>query len=43
MLVSISQLPPISVAETLTAAPGVVDLWCFFYEAAASPELFAAY
>ncbi len=43
MLVSISQLPPISVAETLTAAPGVVDLWCFFYEAAASPELLAAY
>ncbi len=32
MSTSILQLPPISVDETLTAPPGRVDLWCFFYE-----------
>ena len=26
-------------AETLAAAPGVVDLWCFFYEGLDDPAL----
>ncbi len=40
---SIGQLPAILVSETLTARPGLVDLWCFFYEGIEQPELLAAY
>ena len=43
MLPFISQLPPIRVPETLGAPPGVIDLWCFFYEQVEQPELMAAY
>lgn len=53
MLPFISQLPPVLVPETLGAPPGVIDLWCFFYERewererereqVEQPELMAAY
>lgn len=33
----------ISVRETLTGAPGIVDLWYWFYEALDEPDLLAAY
>lgn len=29
---ALRELPPIAVAETLTGRPGIVDLWCFFYD-----------
>jgi len=34
--------PAISVPETLTAAPGVVDVWCHFYDERGDEELEAA-
>ncbi len=43
MLPPILQLPAISIPETLAARPGVVDLWCFFYEGIEQPDLLAAY
>lgn len=36
-------LPPVSVDETLAGAPGIVDLWCFFYEGLDDPVLLAAH
>jgi 4'-phosphopantetheinyl transferase len=36
-------LPPVSVGETLTGAPGIVDLWCYFYEGIDDPELLASH
>ena len=43
MLRSPRSLPPVSVRETLAGAPGVVDVWCFFYEGVDDPALLAAY
>ena len=31
-LASLHPYPRVSVEETLTAAPGIVDLWCYFYD-----------
>ena len=31
-LASLHPYPRVSVEETLTAAPGIVDVWCYFYE-----------
>lgn len=42
-LPSIGALPPVRVEETLAGAPGVVDLWCFFYESMNDPATLAAY
>lgn len=36
-------LPPVEVGETLAGMPGIVDLWCFYYEGIDDPELLAAY
>ena len=43
MLADIGTLPPIATAETLTARPGLVDLWYFFYEPETDPQLLADY
>lgn len=43
MLLSPQSLPPIDVSETLSGAPGIVDLWCFFYEGVDDPALLAAH
>ena len=40
---SLHGLPPVSVAETLAGAPGIVDVWCFFYQGVDEPALLAAY
>jgi 4'-phosphopantetheinyl transferase len=40
---SIHQLPPVSLAETLTLAPGIVDLWWWCYEPISDPGSWAAY
>jgi len=39
---SVNQLPAVSIAETLTANKGIVDLWCYFYEGI-DPELLVAH
>ena len=31
-LASLGPYPRVSVKETLTAAPGIVDVWCYFYD-----------
>ena len=41
MLRHVRNLPPVSARGT--AAPGVVDLWCFFYESVNDAALLAAY
>lgn len=47
MLTSIDQLPAVTLADAVTARPGVVDLWCFFYqgldEDAEGRQLLASY
>lgn len=37
------ELPPVVVSETLAGTPGVVDLWCFFYEGIDEPALLDAH
>ncbi len=37
----LGELPPVSIAETLTSKPGIVDLWYDFYEDTADPALLA--
>jgi 4'-phosphopantetheinyl transferase len=39
----IADLPPISVPETLSVAPGIVDLWWWLYEPVEDAELWAAW
>jgi 4'-phosphopantetheinyl transferase len=43
LALSIDQLQPVSLAETLTLAPGIVDLWWWCYEQISNPRLWAAY
>jgi 4'-phosphopantetheinyl transferase len=40
---ALAALPPIARAETLTALPGRVDLWSFFYEETTDSALFDSY
>lgn len=39
----IEELPPVVPNETLAGRPGLVDLWCFYYEAKGEPEILSAY
>lgn len=43
MLTPIEDLPAVTLAETLAQSPGVVDLWCFFYEGLDDQALLDAY
>lgn len=43
MLRTVRELPPISIAETLSVRPGRVDLWLFFYEELEDAELNKVY
>jgi 4'-phosphopantetheinyl transferase len=43
LLPHVDGLPPVRIDETLAAAPGTVDLWCFFYEGSDESEDLAAY
>jgi 4'-phosphopantetheinyl transferase len=36
-------VPPVSVDETLAGAPGIVDVWCYFYEGIDDPALLASH
>ena len=40
---SLYALLPVSVDETLAGAPGIVDVWCYFYEGIEDPALLASH
>lgn len=40
---ALRELPPVAVAETLTGRPGIVDLFCFFYDEQADVVPFDSY
>lgn len=40
---SLCQLPPVSVEDTLSLRPGIVDLWYYYYEGIDDMELLAAH
>jgi 4'-phosphopantetheinyl transferase len=40
---ALRELPPVAVAETLSGRPGVVDLFCFFYDEDAETAPFESY
>lgn len=42
-LASLHPYPPVSVQETLTVAPGIVDVWCYFYDENRDDALAAAH
>ena len=39
----LSELPAVAIEETLSLRPGIVDLWCYDYEAIDDEELLAAH